>query len=58
MVRYSNNKIQQNAEGFALFEENNEWKAFRRAKVLDFRVPFARKLIQIRQLPIFKRWVG
>ena len=43
---------------FALLVENNEWKAFRRAKVLDCRVPFARKLIQIRQPPIFKKWVG
>ena len=43
---------------FALFVENNEWKAFCRAKVLDCHVPFARKLIQIRQPPIFKKWVG
>ena len=31
---------------FALFVENFEWKAFRGAKVLDFRVQFTRKLIQ------------
>ena len=39
------------------FVENNEWKTFRRAKVLDCRVPFARKLIQIRQPLIFKKWL-
>ena len=33
---------------FVLFVENNESKAFRRAKVLDCRVPFARKLIEVR----------
>ena len=42
----------------ALFVENDAWKAFRRTKVLDYRVPFARKLIQIRQPPIFKKWAG
>ena len=43
---------------FALFVENNELTAFHRAKVLDWIVQFARKLIQIRQSPIFKKWVG
>ena len=43
---------------FALFVENNVLEVFRRAKVLDCRVPFARKLIQIRQPPIFKKWAG
>ena len=44
---------------FALFVENSEWKTFRRAKVLDSRVPFARKFIKIR-LPYFQEvnWVS
>ena len=44
---------------FALFVENSEWKTFRRAKVLDSRVPFAMKLIKIR-LPYFQEvdWVS
>ena len=41
-----------------LFVENNEWKAFRHAEVLDCRISLARKLIQNRQPPVFKKLVG
>ena len=43
---------------FALSVENNEWKAFCCAKVLDCRVPFARKLIQIWHPPYFQEKGG